>query len=576
MELIKKHWPGIALGILIGLIIIAPVFYFRYFDKAYKGLDYFGSSNEDFYLSQIQEIYDGHWSLGNIYLAEGKNDYYVQPPLPPMIAAFLGKLLGASARNINLITKFLFPALLTVLIYKFFAALTGRKDVPILMATFVMLTQATWIFLNPGAWLPFLLRGEFIGTNYEFLSYARPINPQISSFFFFGYLFCLWKFLFASQPAKSEKWYGISSAVILGLSLYTYFYAYSFLFVFSGILASWFLISRDWKNFKKMALVSAGALLVGIPYFINFFGALRSPFYLPLTQRLGILSTHKFVFSRVWFGITALFLLLYKKFDNFKLFIMAFLVAAFAVTNQQIITGKIAPMLSHYHWYYIAPVGGAVLIYLFFIYLDKLASPALSRATMIFLFLLFCSAGILFQKASYAAGKEGIISLQRYAPVIAWIDKNIKQESTIFAGQNWAGWITAYTSQNIYSGGVLHNFLVNPERFRHSLYVYTFLSGVNKENAKKFFYENRESVGASIFDQYYREQNGCYGCFPDALMEELIAGYQKFLDQNFVGELKKYPLDYLIWDKNADPAWKIDRFFHDKVYDQDGIIIYKI
>src|SRR3989344_2767793 len=188
------------LSVAVGVLIIAPAAYFRYFDREYKGIDFFGSGNEDFYLTQIQEIYDGHLSFGNIYLAEGKNDYYIQSSVPAMIVAFLGKFLGASARDINLLTKFLFPAFLTVIVYSLFLNLIGRKDLAILMATFVMLIQATWIFLNPLAWLPFLFKGEFVGVDYNFISYARPINPQISSLFFFSYLLCLWKLLFGNLP----------------------------------------------------------------------------------------------------------------------------------------------------------------------------------------------------------------------------------------------------------------------------------------------------------------------------------------------------------------------------------------
>src|SRR3989338_10624369 len=112
----KEKYAVVLLSIAIGILIITPAAYFRYWDGGYKGIDFFGSGNEDFYLAQIQEIYDGHLSLGNIYLAEGKNDYYVQPPLAPMIVAFLGKLLGLSARSVNLLTKFLFPAFLTIIV----------------------------------------------------------------------------------------------------------------------------------------------------------------------------------------------------------------------------------------------------------------------------------------------------------------------------------------------------------------------------------------------------------------------------------------------------------------------------
>jgi len=73
----KEKYAVVLLSIAIGILIIAPAAYFRYWDGGYRGIDFFGSGDEDFYLAQIQEIYDGHWFSGNIYLAENKNDSYV-------------------------------------------------------------------------------------------------------------------------------------------------------------------------------------------------------------------------------------------------------------------------------------------------------------------------------------------------------------------------------------------------------------------------------------------------------------------------------------------------------------------
>src|SRR3989344_5116927 len=235
-QLVREYCWVAALAVAVGILISAPAIYFHYFDSGYQGIEFFGSDAENYYVGQNQEIYDGHWFSGNIYIAEGKNDHYVQQPLPAMIVAFLGQSLGISARDVNVLTKFLFPALLTVIVYSFFSGLTGRKDIAILMTVFVMFVQATWIFLNPGSWLPFLLKGEFRGTDYNFISYARPINPQVSSIFFFGYLLSIWRFLFTQISKKSEKIYGIVSAVILGLSFYVYFFTFSFLSVFNAVL----------------------------------------------------------------------------------------------------------------------------------------------------------------------------------------------------------------------------------------------------------------------------------------------------------------------------------------------------
>ncbi|OGY63534.1 MAG: hypothetical protein A3I89_02150 [Candidatus Harrisonbacteria bacterium RIFCSPLOWO2_02_FULL_41_11] len=569
-----EKYAVVLLSIAIGVLIIAPAAYFRYWDGGYKGADFFGSGNEDFYLAQIQEIYDGHWSLGNVYLAEGKNDPYVQQPLPAMMVAFLGKILGVSSRDINLLTKFLFPAILTVIAYLFFSNVFGRKDIAIVMTGFVMLVQASWIFLNPSAWLPFFLKGEFVGVNHNFISYARPINPQISSLFFFGYLLCAWKFLFGQLSQKSEKIYGIAGAIIWGLSFYVYFFTFSFLSVLNGVLLLWFGYAKDWRQLKKMLLVSAGASLLALPYLLHLLKMMQSPWYIQLTRRLGMADTRQFIFSRVWWGVTALFLLLYWGSREVKIFILAFLATAFIVTNQQMLTGKTLSLPAHYHWYYIAPIGGAILIYLFFSYFEKIVPLWASRAAMILLLGLFFYAGILYQKTSYLLGKEWAISSQRYAPVFSWLEQNISKESSIFANQDLSNLIPDYTRHNVYRG--TGDTLISEERLKHPLYIYFYLNGVTKDSAGDYFYNNRNPIGAEIFGQYYRQKNGCYGCFSDDILNTWISEYQSFLEKDFVTELKKYPADYVIWDKAQNPEWRLDRFFTDKTYEVDNLVIFKI
>src|SRR3989344_463158 len=102
-----------------------------------------------------------------------------------------------------------------------------------------------------------------------------------------------------------------------------------------------------------------------------------------------MVESRQFIFSRVWWGVTALFLLFYRESREVKIFILAFLATAFLVTNQQLITGKTLSLPAHYHWYYIAPVGGAILIYLFFVYLEKFVSLLASRIAMVLLLGLF-------------------------------------------------------------------------------------------------------------------------------------------------------------------------------------------
>src|SRR3989344_2415460 len=556
----------IAVAILVGALTVAPAFYFRYFDPAYRGIEFFASEAEPSYLAQIQEIYDGHWSLGNVYLIDHKDDPYLQQPLSPMIMAFLGKIAGLSAREINLASKFFLPASLTILIYWFFFSVFGRKDWAITMTLFIMLTQATWTFLNPLAWPEIFLNGKFPGTDSNLLSYSRPINPQVSSFFFFGYLLTIWKFLFGVQNPKSEKRWGIASAIILGLSVYTYFFAVSFLWAFNLILVIWFLYSKNLVQLKKFIYVLLGAAAIGIPYLLNSIQILQSPLYLRVARIQGVLDNHKFIFSRVWWGVAALWLIFYRGSREVKVFILAFLATAFLVTNQQLITGKTLSLPAHYHWYYIAPVGGAILVYLFLSYWENSVKFICTNWFDGFLSVLFLYSGFLFQKNSYLNNQPYFAEAQRYAPLLSWLDRNIEKEASIFANEELSSFIPAYTRHNIYFGGSVPSSLITEEQVKHLYFFSLFLNGVNRENTKDFFYENRGMFGNWFFGQYYRQMNGCYGCFPDVILDSLIQDYLDFLgraNKDFLSELKKYPVDYAVWDSRSDLKWALNRFFDD-------------
>ncbi|MDP3999622.1 MAG: hypothetical protein Q8P76_03475 [bacterium] len=569
-----KYWI-IIIAFIIGALIAGPALYFHYFDPAYQGIEFFGSDAEDDYLAQIQEVYDGHWFSGNLYWADQKGAPYPLQFLSPFLVGMFGKILGISAIGVNLLTKFVLPFFLTIVIYLFFEAITKRKDWALVMAVFIMLTQATWAFLNPGSWASILLRGEFPGTDPGFLNYARPINPQVSSFFFFGYLLCLWKFLFEEFSSKKKIFLGIGSGLILGLSFYTYFFSYSFLLAFTGILFLWFLYKKDRKQIKKILIVVGLAVIIGIPYFLSLAEFLQSPLYENLASIQGVLYNRQFIFSRVWWGVFLLLLVFYRRLpDNFRAFVLPLWIAGFFVTNQQLITGRTAPVPSHYHWYFVAPLGGALLIYLFLLNLERLGAAIISKITAVIILLIFIYSGFLFQKDSYSVGRDYWAGLQRYRPALSWFQKNAPAESVVFANEDLADLLSVYTSHNVYFTNKITNYLADPRRLKDSYFIYFFLDGANQNNAREYFYSHRGDIGNHFFGHYYRKTGGCYGCFPDSLLDGLILEYQDFLKKDFASELKKYRLDYVIWNRVQDPSWNMDRFFSKKIYDQDNLVIY--
>ncbi|MDO8499668.1 MAG: hypothetical protein Q7S66_03335 [bacterium] len=567
-----KKYAIFILAFVIGVLIVFPSAYFHYFDSSYRGIEFFGSSDEAIYLAQIQEVYDGHYSFGNVYLSDLKDSPSVQQSLSSFLVMAMGRIGGMDAPAVNIVTKFVLPFILTLLVYTFFRNLSGRRNLALLLTVFFMLGPATLIFLNPAAWIPFFKDGALLGVDLKFLTYARPINPQVSSLFFFGYLVCFWKFLYEEK----RRVYGTLAAVILGLAFYTYFFSWSLLFTLNGALGLWYLIKKDWAQCKKIIAVTAGAILLGLPYFMNTLDVLNSPWYTQVTHRFGVAEGHTFIFSRIWWGVFFATLFLYREWDNRKIFILGWLASAFIVTNQQLITGRTVPIPSHYHWYYVAPLGGALLIYLVFRQLEKFVSKRIFYACFVFLFILFFSSAIILQRQSYLSQRDSFADSQRYAPALFWLEQNLPKDSVIFGNEAVYQLVVAYTNKNVYYHGGAGDFLINEDRLKHYLFTYLYLKGIGKDEMRAYINNNRDQVGAWLFSQSYRVSNGCYGCFPDTVIDTLVSGYADFVQHDFVNELKKFPVDYVVWDKEDNPEWAMDRFFNQSVYADGQIVIYQV
>lgn len=573
----KSRYLVLAVCIAVGVTVAAPSWYFHFFEPSYRGIELFGSDAEDAYVALIQEVYDGHPLLGNAYWAREKDQPYILQPLSPMLVAGLGKVLFLSAVEVNLLTKFLLPFLLALLVYLLFKDITGRTGTALSMMLFVLLIQATWVWLNPGSWDDILFSQRLPGVDDNFLSYARPINPQVSSFFFFGYLLCLWRALFTETALERAKRYAIAAAVILGLSFYTYFFTFSFLFAFNAALLLWYLWKRERQSARTLFFITGGALLIGIPYFFNLYEIMRSPFSGYVATVNGSVEGRHFILSKVWWGFALVLALAWKHIGRIKVFALAFLAASFLMTNQQLITNVSLPVPAHYNWYYIAPVCGALLIYFAVLFFEKRSRAPFVQAFLLLVGAVFFYTAFLVQQQSYKTHQPYFVGIQRYADVLAFADTALPKESVVLANENLSNLLATYTSHNVHYSTKVVNFLVDPARVRASYYLYLALQGLDAEHAESYFGEHRNDIGSTLYGMRYREQNGCGGCFPENVFQKLVFEYKEFMKGDWLRrELKKYGVQYVLWDKTADGVWQLDRFFTKELYAEDGLIIYDV
>jgi len=242
MQILKNHKWAIFLALLASVIIVYPQIYLRYdLSDVYQGVEIIGASEDEMaWLSRVREAYDGHSSISNAYFKEGKDDPYLVQPLGSNIVAYFGKIFSLSINNTVLLSRIVMTFFVFLLIYGFVFLLSKEKMVALSTSSFLVLANA--LFSRPALFE--ILKGQSPSLSY--INYTRPVNPLMTSFFFFGFLFCFWLFLDASTrlSARRQWFYGLASALMLGLSFYDYFYTWTFLYSFLGVLVLIFLFQK--------------------------------------------------------------------------------------------------------------------------------------------------------------------------------------------------------------------------------------------------------------------------------------------------------------------------------------------
>jgi hypothetical protein len=567
---------ALLLACFVACLIGFPSFYFRYFSGEYKGVDFFKSDGDWAYLSQVQEINDGHYSFGNLYGAENKdNPSFAQQTLGPIILDAPTKLLPVTPADTVLFSKFIIGFVFTWLVYLFFFVLLGRKRLDALVATsFTVFIPATTALLDPTQWRSVLL--GFSTSKLNFLALERTINPQFGSLAVYAFFGSLWKCIW-DESSKNRRWWGAAAGIALGLSFYTYFFAYSFIALFSVFLLIWFACRKQWQQALRMVYVGGIALVVAIPFFWNFYVATHSAFYQSVVGRLGGVVDHTFVFSRIILLAAVVWILFRKKFvSSAQVFFGIFLLTAFFVTEQQVLTGHVIPQYSHYHWYYVAPMLGAFLC-LVLLRVARGFPRRMYIGTAVMMFVLFSWSAVLFQWRSYEAQLPSVLSDQRYSGVLSWLNRETPKDSVVLANENLSELTVAYTHDNVYTISNFADSLISVDRLQHAVFALAYLEGARSDTAAAWFQENRDLVGADLFGQYYRQvDGGCYGCFPQSMMDDIVKRYQEYASQDFITRLTDYQLDYIVWDSNVDPSWTIDPRLTDVVYEDDGLKVFNV
>ena len=566
--MVATHKGAVILALLASIIVASPQLFLRIdhrSDGIYQGIELLPDNP---WSPRIREVMDGH-GFGSIYYKDSKNDPYIFQPLGSTVVAYIGKVFSLEINNTLLASRAILSFIAYLLIYSFVFVLSRDKLVALCGASLLVLADAV---MNLSG-LARLIQGI---SPANFLSISQPANPAMILIPFFGFLVSFWFFY-----TKRDWRLGVLSAFLLGLNFYNYFYSWTYLYAFGGILVLLYLVQKKWSEAVRLGSVFLGALVVAIPYVINLNKASAYPIFTDISMRLGIVLTH----TPLWVGsmvIAALgiFLVGFPRKDGGKyLFGLALLLTPFITMNQQLFTGK-EMQAAHYHWYFHKPMAILFIVMTGFYVLawfQKRFSNELGRLNIAWLRPVFAAliivasfaTGVFVQAASYYSGPgDGgsvAVERQKYGPVMQWLNQSAVKEEVVLANDPVSYAVAVYTPLNVYyHRAALYSLSATEERLLDTIFTFYRLRGVDSKNVRQVFFAERAYISANLYGIYYRQFAGSYEAIPDEELNRMASLYENTFAAPASVWLKqiltKYEVNYIVWDKKANPDWQVQKY----------------
>ncbi len=338
------------LACIVGLIHTAPNIWYRFsLGSEYSGLALWNSQDELDRLAAVREIKDGNYSLKNLYFWEEKSD--VRPPsqntvqvLPYLIAGRIHRALGWPMDLYVVALKFIWPALIFVLLTIWVSKMAECWTVGILSGLAVTLMPTIWSFD-----LIFFQWRSWWGPH---LIFMRP-GTQIAV------LFWLMALIFWERGLNNQRRvYALLAGVFLSLTVYSYFFYWTFAYLMLMIFAviAWREHEKKWLKHTIFTLFVS--TILSTYAWVQLYQLSQSNIW--TAEAFGSALNHTPSVTFFQFLVVAIMLL---GFNLYRLDIInrreASLVTAFGlahivIMNQQVITGVILEM-HHYEWF-VSPV----------------------------------------------------------------------------------------------------------------------------------------------------------------------------------------------------------------------------
>ena len=474
----RKHCLAGVFALAVGLVYLLPhiLFFLEAGDEYHY--PFLAMPDERHYASRIQEVYDGHYAIASPDLKEYKNAPHFWQPLSEIVVASIGKLLGIQVGGLLVLSDFLFPFLLFLVIYFFAWQLTESRMLAILGACAIMMVSfvifgppqsliywlghISWVKLNP-----------LLNPRSSFL-FSRTINPQFNIILFFLCLIGIYGACF-----REARGFVLLAGAALSALFYCNFFYWSYLAGGCGLFAAYALLKKDLKVFRNLVIIVMIGGLLSVPYWMSVQELSKSPYYDEAVKRTLIQFTHKPYLAKIELLCIFFFVAFCPKKDRPYLFLTAFFLGGLVCENQQVLTGR---RMGPYHWsiYCQAPLMWLAMALMAagagqrwpgnrLIRFARQKQKSLATVAILFMFFNAVHTQVVYVYATdrekgprpcYEKSLPVWLYYQKLDPALSWLNVNAKKDSVVLASM-WASYlITAFTHCNVVATWATHSYLI--------------------------------------------------------------------------------------------------------------------
>jgi len=407
----------------------------------------------------------------------------------------------------------------------------------------------------------------------------------------------------AISAETKRKIFVILAGIFYGLLFYLYLYFWVFTTIFLGMFFLALLIRKKKTEALSIFAVGVTGWIMSIPFWINYLNLRDLPNYWQLIEKNGIEVGRAFqlgiwklylvmaamIALVVWLGrkFAAMPNLRLPRFDLAATFLVTLITAGAVVFNIQIVTGY---NVQSDHWIsrVLAITHGvifSVLFYYLYLVVRERFSSLFNRvrlgkilAILGIVVLLSMISNLVFNRIVYNAENAWRYTVMPELLVAyEWLDANTPKDSVIATPSLKTNIdLPVYTHTRIFLPRAM-NTLAPEEEILERLYITYKLFGIEPINLYELLQSDLtifqilgERYRSKELDSYLK--NEPYN-FPPEVLEEILSEYVHYK----LSDAIPYKLDYIFVgprekEIGINTEWLKE---HEKVYDRDGVLIYK-